>query len=75
MDEKTQRYMQRIDKIMYTPRKSTNPARPSKSPLTTQPKNLDRYLKYELSSKIVQAVITRNHQRLVNQFLTALRSS
>lgn len=75
MDEKTQRIMQRIEKIMLTPKKVSNQYRPSKSPITCRPNHLDRYLKYELASTIIKNLIYRFNQRFVSQFYNAIRTS
>jgi hypothetical protein len=73
MDEKTQRYLHRIDQIMLTPTKAAPQGRPSRSPLTGRPQYLDKYIKYELSTKIIQNIITKNHIQLTNSFFNALR--
>lgn len=75
MDEKTQRYLQRIEKIMLTPKKHNNQFRPSKSPVNCKPHNLDKYLKYELATTIVQNAVDKNNQLLVNQCFSAIRTS
>jgi hypothetical protein len=75
MDEKIQRYIQRIDKIMFTPKKGGYQPRPSKSPVLCKPKNLDQYIKYELSTKIIQNIVNRTNQKLINQFFNAIRST
>jgi hypothetical protein len=75
MNEQTQRYMHRIDQIMLTPRKNNKQPRPSKSPAYYRPSNLDKYIKYELSTKIIQKIINKNHMQLANSFFNAIRSS
>lgn len=57
MDQKIHRYMQRIEKIISTPNKHTSPIRPSRSPLRCRTNQLDKYLKYELSAKIINNII------------------
>jgi hypothetical protein len=64
MDVKMHRYMQRIEKIIHTPTKSKNnisPIRPTKTPLKNKPNQLDKYIKYELSAKIINNIINRNN--------------
>jgi hypothetical protein len=74
MDLRTQRYMQRIEQIMQIPKKGT-PHRPSKSPISCKPNHLDTYLKYELSSKIIQKILNQNHQKLVQLFFNIIRTT
>lgn len=60
---------------MLTPKKHNNQFRPSKSPLNCKPHNLDKYLKYELAATIVQNIVDKNNQLLVNQCFNAIRAS
>lgn len=69
------RYMQRIEKIITTPIKNVSPIRPTKSPLRCRANQLDQYLKYELSAKIIQSVIKRHHDQLVNLFFNMIHRS
>jgi hypothetical protein len=75
MDEKTQRYLHRIDQIMVTPSKAAPQGRPSKSPLTGCSQHLDKYIKYELSSKIIHNIISKNHLQLTHSFFNSLRNT
>ena len=78
MDGKMHRYMQRIERLMATPTKAVakvSPLRPTKSPLKHKPNHLDRYLKYELSIKIINNVINRNNGHLVMVFFNMIRNS
>lgn len=78
MDAKMHRYMQRIEKIINTPKKAANnasPIRPAKSPLKHKPNQLDRYIKYELSMKVIGNIISRNNTHLVMLFFNMLRNS
>lgn len=63
---------------MHTPSKTNNnisPIRPSKTPLKHKPNQLDKYIKYELSAKIINNIVTRNNQHLVMVFFNMLRNS
>jgi len=75
MESKIHRYMQRIERIMGTPNKTISPIRPSKSPLNCKTNQLDLYLKYELSGKIVRSIIQKNHNHYVTLFFNCLRNS
>jgi hypothetical protein len=75
MDEKTQRYMHRIDQIMLTPTKANAQPKPSRSPLNARQNSLDKYIKYELSTKIIQEIIKKNHMKLANAFFAAIRNT
>lgn len=75
MNEKTQRYLHRIDQIMLTPTKAAPLARPSKSPLTGRSQHLSKYINYEISSKIIQNIITKNHLQLTYSFFNSLRNT
>lgn len=74
MDSKMHRYMQRIDKLMHQ-MKNTNASpirsRPSKSPLHLTPStnNLDQYLKYDLTAKIISRVVDSYNKNLILHFL------
>jgi hypothetical protein len=72
MDPRTQRYMQRIEQIMQMPKRGT-PHRPSKSPISCKANHLDRYLKYELASKIITKILQQNNERLVQLFFSIIR--
>jgi hypothetical protein len=74
MDAKTYRYMQRIDKIMGSNTKSVSPYRPSKSPIKMKTNNLDNYLKFELSVKIISSFIDKTNNHLITNFFNALRT-
>lgn len=73
METKMHRYMQRIEKIISTPTKS--PIRPTKSPLKCRTNQLDQYLRYELSGKIINSVIKRHHDQLVILFFNLIQRS
>lgn len=60
---------------MFTPRKGANTARSSKSPISTRPTNLDKYLKYEHSTKIINNLIKKKQQQLLNYFFGTIRST
>ena len=75
MDSKMQRYMQRIERLISTPNRASSPMRPSKSPLSCRTNNLDRYLKYELSAKMITGVIDHRHQALKVHLFNALRQA
>ena len=78
MDVKMHRYMQRIEKIIHTPTKAVNnvsPIRPTKTPLKHKPNQLDKYIKYELSAKIINNIVNRNNQQLVMVFFNMLRNT
>lgn len=78
MDGKMHRYMQRIEKIINTPSKVNNnvsPLRPTKSPLKHRPNHLDRYIKYELSMKIINSIASRHNSQLVMLFFNMLRNT
>lgn len=60
MDARTQRYMERIEQIMQIPKDRT-PHRPSKSPICCKANHLDRYLKYELASKIITKILRQKN--------------
>lgn len=75
METKMHRYMQRIEKIISTPTKNISPHRPTKSPLKCRTNQLDQYLKYELSAKIVHTFIKRHHDHLVTLFFNMIRRS
>ena len=70
-----QRYLQRIEKIMSTPKKGSTRYRPSKSPLTCKTNNLDQYLKYELSTKIIQNILNRHDQHCFTYFFSTLKTA
>jgi hypothetical protein len=73
MDEKTQRYMQRIDQLISTPTKGA--ARPGRSPLRPFSHELDKCIKCERSIKAIEDVISRSNLTLVNSFFNAIRGS
>ena len=64
--------MQRIEKIISTPTRTLSP-RPAKSPLKCKTNQLDQYLKYELSVKIITNFLHRHHETLTHHFFNALR--
>jgi hypothetical protein len=59
---------------MLTPKKSSTQYRPSKSPINCKTINLDKYIKYELSTKIIQNIIDRNNRSLLNHYFNAIRT-
>ena len=61
MDQKIHRYMQRIEKIISTPNRKTSPTKLSRSPLRCRTNQLDKYIKYELSAKIINNIIQKHH--------------
>jgi len=78
MDVKMHRYMQRIEKIIHTPSKlgpNMSPHRPAKSPLSQKPNRLDRYIKYELSMKMINSIISRTNTHLAMVFFNMIRNS
>jgi hypothetical protein len=73
MDQKFHRYMQRIEKIIGTPNRNVSPIRPSRSPFRCRANQLDQYLKYELSAKIINGVLQKHKDQLVLIFFNKLR--
>lgn len=74
MDSKMHRYMQRIDKIMGSNNKSISPLRTAKSSIKVRTNNLDNYLKFELTVKIIGNVIEKNNKLLLTHFFNMIRS-
>ena len=70
-----QRYMQRIERLISTPNRATSPIRPSKSPLSCRTNTLDKYLKYELSAKMISGFIDHRQQTLKAHLFNALRQA
>lgn len=75
MDSKMHRYMQRIEKLISTPTRTVSPIRPNKSPFKCRTNQLDQYLKYELSVKIITNFLSKHHEALMYQFFNAVRRS
>jgi len=68
------RYMQRIEKLMGTPNRNASPMRPSRSPLSSRTNQLDKYLKFELSAKIINSVIKKKNSLLITGFFSTIRN-
>ena len=73
MDQKLQRYMQRIDKIISIPNRAVSPIRNTRSPFKCRTNQLDQYLKYELSAKIINNVFQKHHEQLTILFFNLIR--
>jgi len=58
-----------------TSNKTASPIRPSKSPHSCRTSQLDKYLKYELSAKIINSFYHKQQTVLVTQFFNALRQT
>jgi hypothetical protein len=75
MDSKMHRYMQRIERLMGTPSKTGKQVSPlSRSPAPKANTHLDKYLKYELSAKIISSLLAKHHTRDKTFALNAFRS-
>ena len=75
MEGKMHRYMQRIEKIITTPNRHHSPLRPSHSPLRCRANQLDRYIKFELSARIITKLIDKHHSQLANLFFSRIRQT
>jgi hypothetical protein len=75
-DSKINRYLQRIDRIIGPKKKnSLSPVASTihKSPNAHKTNNLDNFLKYELTVKILSKVIEKNNNVLMHYFFNICR--